>query len=239
MNLHLWNEWIKTRRSKLGWFIVLFSAMPVLYALLIYTQVMVRTYNYQGTDAWMLPWGLVVMFYGSVFFPILSGILATTLCRFEHTGGGWKQMFALPISRSTIYLSKLLWLFLLLAIVQITTLGLFMGLGSLLGLQGSPPWSILLTSTFWGWISILPLAALQLWIAFRWKSFVKPMVLHVLIVLPGFLIISSDLRSSLGHWFPWTLPVVGMMEGSFFLAILIYLAVFLGGGLFDFNRREA
>src|SRR5690606_9997942 len=117
-------------------------------------------------------------------------------------------------------------------------------------LDGSPPWSFLLASTLLGWIGGFPLVALQQWIASSWKTFVIPMAINVFLVLPGFLIVASELalKSPLGYLYPWTLPVMGMMEGApsgvdplgspFLPVTLLYLAMFLAGGLVTFHRRE-
>src|SRR5690606_17918342 len=239
-------EWIKIRRSKIWWSIVLLALLPVLYSILIYTKIMVEKLHYTGPDAWFMPWSLIVMFYGSVFYPIISGLIATILCRFEHAGGGWKQILTLPVSKSHLYLSKLLWLLGLLAVVQGTTLILFVGLGYAFELDGSPPWSFLLASTLLGWIGGFPLVALQQWIPSSWKTFVIPMAINVFLFLPGFLVVASEsaLKTPLRYVYPWRHPVMGMMEsdpsgvdplGSPFLPVtLLCLAMFLAGGLVTF-----
>lgn len=41
--------------------------------------------------------------YAVLFLPLMTGVLATLICRYEHQAGGWKQLFALPTTRGSVY----------------------------------------------------------------------------------------------------------------------------------------
>jgi hypothetical protein len=53
---------------------------------------------------------------------MLAGILASLCCRNEHLSGGRKQLLALPVKRSNVYIAKFHYVLLFLALSQILVL---------------------------------------------------------------------------------------------------------------------
>lgn len=37
--------------------------------------------------------------YALLFLPLITGVLASAICRYEHQAGGWKQLVSLPVTR--------------------------------------------------------------------------------------------------------------------------------------------
>ncbi|WP_164491688.1 ABC transporter permease [Staphylospora marina] len=238
-------EWIKLRRSKIWLLLVILPSLPILYTLFIYVGIMIGKYRFEADNLWFMPWAMSIMFYGGIFYPILSAMVATSLCRFEQTGNGWKQLFTFPVPRHQLFFGKLIWLYALLLFAQIFALALFVAVGKILGLDGPVPWGTLFISAMSGWVGALPLAAIQYSLALWMEGFVKPMISNVALTVPVFLIISSELKSSSVTLYPWALPAIGMMQGGttgvsgMFLTVVpvvLFLAIFIG--LTYFRRKS-
>jgi hypothetical protein len=204
--------------------------------------------NNQGEKiTWELLLNVMSIMHAMLFLPVLSGIFAALVCRYEHHDGGWKMLLSLPVTRLSVYLSKYVMIIGLLAAVQLTFLIMVLGMGLFRGLPDPIPWSLLLSAVFGGWIACLPLAALQLAISQSWSSFGAPLALNVSLTIPNMLIASS---LTYGPYYPWVQPMLAMMPygddrfGAFNLPLESLmtvvggsLIVFFAAGLFVFYRK--
>lgn len=185
-----------------------------------------------------------------LLLPILTGILSAFVCRYEHAGGGWKQLLSLPVSRTGLYAAKMVTVALLLAVVQLLFLAAFLAIASYhgIGIASGMSWRFMLAAVGGGWLACLPLAALQLWVSTLWSSFAAPLVINVMLTLPNLLIINS---AKVGPFYPWAQPALAMMRSeaqnfgaltlpleSLLITVLGSFGVFLIGGLLYFNRKE-
>ncbi|ASA25328.1 ABC transporter permease [Paenibacillus donghaensis] len=196
---------------------------------------------------WELLQSVMSVIHSMLFLPILSGIFAALVCRYEHQDGGWKMLLALPVTRGAVYLSKFVIVIALLAAVQLAFLGVLLGVGFARD-AGPVPWGGLLTSVFGGWFACLPLAALQLAVSQGWSSFGAPLALNVSLTIPNMLIANS---ATYGPYYPWVQPMLAMSpyggEESFgafnlpmetlMIVVLGSLVLFLAAGLFSFRRK--
>ncbi|QUL55411.1 ABC transporter permease [Paenibacillus tritici] len=185
--------------------------------------------------------------HAMLFLPVLSGIFAALICRNEHSDGGWKQLLALPVTRTSVYFAKYVMIMVLLAAVQLLFLGGVLGIGLYRGAEGGIPWGLLLTSLFGGWFACLPLAALQLAVSQGWSSFGAPLAVNVCFTIPNMLIANS---STYGPYYPWVQPMLAMSPfgeerfGAFnlpleslMMVVSGSLVLFLAGGLLFFWRK--
>lgn len=133
------------------------------------------------------------MFYthALLLLPLLTGVFSAFICRYEHIHGGWKQLLALPVSRSSVYLVKLIVVMWLLAAVQLLTAASLYAAGLIQGVEESFPWSSVLINIAAGWAACLPLAALQLAVSTAWSSFAAPLAVNVIFTLPNLLVAHS------------------------------------------------
>ena len=235
-------EWIKLRKSSI-WLLIFVS--PVLAALLGSLE------SAGGDDPetkWLYIISDMVSLHGILFLPLLAGVFAAFVCRYEHESGGWKQLLALPVRRTTVYLVKFSIVMLLIIGTQLIFLAAMLNAGLVNGLSASIPWSILLRSTLGGVIATLPLVALQLAVSVGWTSFAAPLAINVILTIPNVLLINS---ADYGPYYPWAQPFLAMMPGmkdtfgalnvSFETLMLVIVGGFLlffGAGLTYFNRRE-
>ncbi|AZK45443.1 ABC transporter permease [Paenibacillus lentus] len=233
-------ESLKMSRSGI-WLIIL--ASPLL-SLLIGALVSVPA----GADPWPIILGAMVMLHGMLFLPIMAGLFAAFICRYEHTGGGWKQLLVLPVSRTGVYLAKFAVVTALLALSQLFFLVSLIAAVSFHDFPGPMPWGMFFRSIIGGWIACLPLVALQLGVSLNWASFAAPLALNVSLTIPNMLIVNS---STYGPFYPWAQPLLAMMPsgeadfGAFNLPYPSLLITVLGSfllfcltGLTYFRRKE-
>jgi len=240
------SEWIKIRRSAL-W--LLAAASPVLAAL--GGMIDGGPEAGGGSEQWIAALQLMAVLHGLLFLPLLTGVFAAMLCRYEHIGGGWKQLLALPVSRTQVYVVKLAFILLLLGVTQLIFLAAYLGVGAAMDFEGPIPWEIVARSLLGGWVACLPLAALQLAVSVAWASFAAPLAINVIFTLPNLLIINS---ASYGPYYPWAQPLLAMMPngaygdgygyGAFnvsavtlFVVILGSFALFVAGGWLYWRRK--
>lgn len=198
-------EVMKMRGSQIGWLLLVGPVMATVGGLGGFVQM---REEFAGQQEWVMLFGLFVLNYAMLFLPILVGVFAAMICRFEHQSGGWKQVLALPVSRSNVYLSKGLLVLGLLLAGQVLLLILMLAGGLVIGVEGAIPWGQLLHGMFYGWLAMWPLAALQLWVSTVWKSFAAPLALNVIFTLPAVAIANS---ATYGPWYPWAQPLLAML----------------------------
>lgn len=236
------SEWLKLRKSVI-WLLALVG--PLIAAL---TGLLDGSGAGFGGDPWLAVLVPMAALYAMLFLPMLTGVFASVVCRYEHVGGGWKQLLALPVSRSQVYVVKLLFTMLLVAIMQLLFLAAVLGVGIRLGFPGPVPWPELLRSAAGGWVACLPLAALQLAVSAAWTSFAAPLAVNVIFTLPNILIVNS---ADYGPYYPWAQPLLAMLPhsdaynfGAFHvptmtLAIVVggSFVLFLAAGLIHFTKK--
>ncbi|GAB2697432.1 ABC transporter permease [Paenibacillus thermoaerophilus] len=199
------SEWMKMRRTVI-WLLAVVS--PVLAALVGVLNVQENT---SADRTWLEALGIMAVLHAMLFLPLLTGVFAALVCRFEHAGGGWKQLLALPVTRSQVYLMKFVFVMMLLAITQLLFLTGLLLIGAVLGFQGPVPWTDILRSVCGGWVACLPLAALQLAVATAWQSFAAPLAVNVVFTLPNMLVANS---ADYGPYYPWVQPLLAMMPAG-------------------------
>ncbi|WP_433945003.1 ABC transporter permease [Paenibacillus sp. SN-8-1] len=190
------------------------------------------------------------LFHSLLFLPILTGVFASFICRYEHMGGGWKALLALPVSRTSVFIAKFLIVAAMLAFTQLLFLGSFVGTALYHGVTEPFPWAMITRSIVGGWVACLPLAALQLGVSLRWVSFAAPLVVNVIFTVPNILVVNSD---RIRPYYPWAQPIQAMMPPntaasgplgmnlpfeSLMITVVGSFIVFLAAGLVYFNRQE-
>jgi hypothetical protein len=165
----------------------------------------------EAPHEWLLTLSYMVFVHGLLFLPLLTGVFSAFVCRYEHTGGGWKQLLAMPVSRGKVYLAKFLIVAGLLLTTQLLFAAGFIFAGIANGYEPSIPWEMIGTSILGGLVACLPLAALQLFVSAAWSSFAAPLAINVIFTLPNILVINSE---DFGPYYPWAQPFLAMMPSA-------------------------
>jgi lantibiotic transport system permease protein len=236
-NRVLQSEWLKLRKSNI-WVLMFVSPVVAFFAGIV-------ELSYPD---WGVLLSQMVFTHAMLFLPLLTGVFSAFVCRYEHGDGGWKQLLALPMTRTHLFLAKFMVVFLLLVITQlIFFVGVFAA-GQIQGLEQAIPWGMLLRSGLGSLVAVLPLIALQLTVSIAWSSFAAPMALNFVFTLPNIMIVNS---ADYGPWYPWAQPMLAMMPymeenfGAFNVSFetLIYVilgsfVVFFVSGFTYFQRKE-
>ncbi|MBU7314150.1 ABC transporter permease [Paenibacillus oleatilyticus] len=234
------SEWLKMRKANI-WLLVFVS--PALAAVSGFLSPMVA-----GLPEWEWLFITAAAMHAFLFLPLLTGVFAAFVCRYEHAGGGWKQVLTLPVSRTQLYLAKFTIVIALLAVTQLLLLAVVLTIGTIKGFTSAVPWDVLLRSVLGGWVATLPLASLQMFVSVAWSSFAAPLAINVIFTIPNMLIVNS---SDYGPYYPWAQPVLSMLPkgqadfGAFnvpletlLFVILGSFLVFFASGLTYFRRKE-
>ncbi|MEK4342152.1 ABC transporter permease [Brevibacillus sp. FSL L8-0710] len=236
------SELLKLRKSPIWLLVFVSPALSTIFGLGM------RITPEMEEMAWGMTYTMMAAPHGLLFLPLLTGVLSAFVCRYEHVGGGWKQMLALPVSRGTVYVVKFIWVIGLLLLTQCLLLAGLLAVGTVKGYSAAVPWDILVSSLVGGWVACMPLAALQLAVSVAWSSFAAPMAVSAIFTLPNILLVNSE---KYGPWYPWAQPMIAMLSGAqqaesgvlgvppetLFIVILgSFIAFFLSGFVY-FQRK--
>lgn len=206
-----------------------------------------------GTDGspgdWPTLLAAMSLLHAMLFLPIMAGIFAAVVCRFEHVGGGWKQLLALPVSRPAVYAAKMTAVLGLLAICQLLLLAGLWAAGLVQGVTEPFPWAAVLTRLCVSWFACWPIVAMQLGASLGWSSFGIPLALNVSFTVPNMLIVNS---AKIAPFYPWAQPLLAMVptgqgQGFFssplplesvIFAVAGSFLVFAAAGLIYFIKKE-
>jgi lantibiotic transport system permease protein len=162
-------------------------------------------------------------------------ILTSFMTSIENETNSWKQLLALPVSKMKVYLSKFTVLTILLFVSSSLLMIFILCFGIFLDLGAEIPFGVLLKYSYFPYFAVLPVLALQLWIATVSLNQGIPITTGIL----GTILTYSAFI--LPDWMPWkwpTLmnewnePLINVMLGIG-IGFLIYMA-----GMFDFVRRD-
>ncbi|MCT6923702.1 ABC transporter permease [Metasolibacillus sp.] len=201
----LQSEWFKLRKSK----ITALLLVGPLVALLVGVSLNLQMED--GVNEWFLAMMFMNFTYALLFLPLITGVLAGTICRYEHQAGGWKQLLALPVSRGRVFSAKYVLLILLVLVIQLLYLAAIYAVGTVRGFTAPFPIEIVWKSIVGGWVATLPLVALQLWLSAAFKSFAAPFAINVIFTLPTIFAINSE---KIAPYYPWAQPFSMMYIGG-------------------------
>ena len=200
------SEWFKFRKS---------GILPILLVspfigLMIGLMTNISQMN-TGVNAWYLLLQFMILPYALLFLPLMTGVLAGVICRYEHQAGGWKQFLSLPVTRGSVFLAKYLLLTGAVLVMQLLFLAAVFLVGQIKGVTDPFPMMIIWKSVLGGWIATFPLVALQLTLSILWKSFAAPFAVNVIFTLPSILAVNSE---DFGPYYPWGQPFLMMYAGG-------------------------
>lgn len=230
------NEWIKLQK----WLVLILLVVGPIFSVI---PSLTMDHSSTAANQLLMAYSTAVLQYAWIFFPILTGVFAALICRYEHISGGWKQLLVQPVSRSQIYLAKAFLLLLFTATSQIFFVSVFLVGTWWYGMGDSISWEIIIRSAVSGWLAVLPLAALQLWISFLWRSFGVPLAINIALALPSILAAQSE---TFGPYYPWAQPMLAMVpfEGEVLHVSIEAWVIIVGfliagiGGWLHFTRRD-
>ncbi|WP_042200302.1 ABC transporter permease [Paenibacillus camerounensis] len=174
------------------------------------------------------------------FVPIALYLGGTLVCSLianvEHQMSSWKQLLALPVSRTAVYMAKLLLCLLLLVCSCLLLSAGTLALGLLLGFGiQAIPYADILRLGFASYAGALPIIALQLWLSVSSRNQTFPVAAGITLSL------LSLFSMYLSEWMPLNWPVLAWEAESPWLFIasglLLGLLMILPGAV-HFARKD-
>lgn len=228
-------DFLKIRRKGIWFLIVLAPVGLVIMQALNYGLRFDYLSERYADDPWN---GLLINVSGFVPIALYLGctLVSSLVANVEHQLSSWKQLLALPISRTAVFSAKFLLCFLLLSVSCILLPIGTVILGLCFGFNTEPmPYADLARMGFYPLLAALPLLALQLWLSLTYRNPSLPVSLGVTIS------IISPFTMSLPAQFPLNWPVFGFSgphREAFVLAGLLVGSLILLMGMIHFNRKD-
>lgn len=162
-------------------------------------------------------------------------ILTSMIATIEHQTNAWKQLLALPISKTKVFTAKVLLSLLLLLIACLLLTGGTILLGLLLKFGTDIPFLFLIKMCFFPCLASLPLITLQIWLAITIKNQAIPLTIGIIGAIVGMYSMNFP------DWVPWKWPLllnewdkpIYSVLAGLVIGILLYFM-----SLIDFNRRD-
>lgn len=193
----LQSEWFKFRKSPILSIILVGPLLGLLIGLTV------NDYEQFEMNQWYPTLLMMNLTYALLLLPLVTGVLASFICRYEHQAGGWKQLLTLPVSRGKVFIAKYVLLVCTVLCIQLLYLVAVYCVGTIKGFTHPFPIDIFWKSIFGGWIATFPLVALQLWMSIVFKSFAAPFAVNVVFTLPSILVVNSE---RFAPYYPWVQP---------------------------------
>ena len=188
--------------------------LPVLVLPLISAFVGALTYSMNApllTGArWQNLWVQTSLFYGYFFFPMMIAVCASSLWRLEHRESNWNRLMTAPVPVGALVAAKLAVLYWVTLLEHVFFVLLVALCGKLIfGFQEA----VLPDALAWvlfGWLAALPIAAVQLYLSMRIRSFAAPIgiALASCVAGLGIFVISKEIP------YPNTVLIVGLNAQS-------------------------
>lgn len=214
-------EWVKQKGSGFVW-LTLGAALfiPVIYTSMQFIEEVSDITNVGAKNPWFNIVENCAAGFGSMFFPVYLTIIAVRLAQMEHRNGGWKLIETQPISKLSIYSSKLL-VALFFAAVCLFLLFVFSLMGGCLIMliktnsayaKASIPFADLLRFFLRFFVSGLGILGLQYMVSVLISGFVWPFVIGLTATIGGLVLKGFNVWS----WWPYSAPsyTVSSPEGS-------------------------
>jgi len=195
-------------------------------------------------DLWDTIFRIALNFWAVFMMPLLITLETALLSGLEHGEKQWKHILALPVTRKSVYLVKLLAVHILILISMTVLLVLallvgfvFIKIRPVLANAGMPPWGWVFKHASYVWLASWLIMAIHTWISVRWASFT--VTLGAGIAGTFFALFAASAK--FGKYYPWLLPVNVFSGERLKMALLIGI---IGGivatvlGCWDFVRRD-
>ena len=201
-------------------------------------------------QAWLWLGDAAFTFWSLVILPMWTALVTAQVAAIEHRAQGFKHLFALPVPRSILYLTKqtLCWLlvaaaFLCHALGVVVAGWLLRWLHPGLGFEAPVPFERLLIFTAGGFVASCFLVAIQTWLALERGDLVTPIAVGFLATVSALALRGFD--ASLVVYHPWAYPaelvgalVAGEPVGAWALAGVVGGGLFAGVAGWSFVRRD-
>jgi lantibiotic transport system permease protein len=204
------SDWIKMRKTWIP-FLVILGPLGV---------VGLNAVRYALSHGIVVPgddkhnWALLIQNTDHLLMPTLVlgvALLVSMLSGLEHQGHALKQLLALPVSRTQVYVSKFVWIVFLLAVSTTLCAVGMLGIGFVFGFSTHVAWMAVLQECYYPYLASYGIVAIQLLISLLVTNQAFAITLGVLgMIFSGlFDAITPDSLAHIWHvamFIPWAYP---------------------------------
>lgn len=247
-------EFLKLKRTLALKLVILAPAAVVLLTLFMVSTAPFSTVRLNNAPAseWRALTRLNLQFWGLLMLPLYLTVQTALIASLDHTDNQWKALFARPVHRSTIYLSKLL---VVIGMAAASALVLFAAIlleGTVIHqfdpelrfrLSTAPVIPILQQTAQMTGLAFFSLT-ISHWISLRWRSFSVAVSVGAIAIVTSFgMLISAGRDGAWPQYFPWALPALVIARHPHNVETALWIGAALGVlsatlGCADFCRRE-
>ena len=225
-------ELLKTKRTLAVWLTLLAPLSLLLLVLALYFQQ--GEQRAHQDDLWHMLIQTSLVLWSLLMLPLFVTLETGLLSALEHHNKTWKQLYALPVPRWTVYASKQVIALGLIGLSMVVLAAMTVGVGLLFrvikpawSFNTPIPWTTLMQSVALVYLAAWLIISLHLWVSARWPSFIAAMGVGIVTTVAGVIVINSDWA----RVYPWTLPgwvARGSLQGE---AFAVSLALGIVGGI--------
>ncbi|RYZ19908.1 MAG: hypothetical protein EOO16_18510 [Chitinophagaceae bacterium] len=247
------SEMLKSRRTASFWLAVIGAAFIPTIFFLIYCFKPVK----MVAQLQMMPWEQHLLMgwqvFNSFLFPMFIILISALIPQIEFRNNAWKQVWASPQSTGEVFLAKFMAVQSM-VLLCVLSFNVFEILAAVLAntINSKYPffsnrldWASLLRLNLRTYVSVLGISALQFLVSMRFKSFIGPVGIGLLLLIAGQ--IATGFRWEHAEWIPYSHPLLtlqsmtlnksGWMVRHEWLS-LGYAALFLTLGYLDLRFRK-
>jgi len=181
-------EFIKSRKTFAWWLVILGSGFMPVFVSFVFLSKWERLVPQPGHNPWDDFTEMSWKGMGFLYTPFFIVLLTCLFFNIEHKNNTWKHIFTLPITKSNIYLSKLVTLIIFIALFYILYIPIWIGCGFTVGLikpqleltTHLPNYTSLLNLCFHSFIASLGILAIHFWLSIRFKNMIIPIAIAVI-----------------------------------------------------------
>ena len=183
-------EILKTKRTAAFWLTIIGAAfIPAILFIALFTDG--DAHKNLANDPWGKFFGMGWQILSVFLLPMYIILVCTLVTQIEYKNNAWKQVFSSPQSLSNIIFSKFATLHIMI-IFCFLLFNAFMIVSALLGnafnakytfMERSIDWEMLVKLNLRTYLSILGISAIQYWLSLRFKNFIAPVGIGLVMVI--------------------------------------------------------
>jgi hypothetical protein len=212
------NELIKLNKTFAFWLTIISGlVIPVLF-FIVYLVKHADLIPAEGVNPWEKFMLNQIKNSIPLFVPIFIVLITSLIIQVEHKSSGIKHLFALPIPKWSVYFSKLSIVIFTIIIGYVYFYLAILFFGFLLGMFHSdlgfldfqPEYIKYIDMLFTSFIASLGIVGIQFWMSFRFKNFIVPLAVGMVLVIIG--LIASQAPESI--YFPYSFNILSISLGD-------------------------
>jgi lantibiotic transport system permease protein len=248
----LYAETLKIKRTMALKAVVLAPVAVLLLTLFMASQAPFSTLRRgASSDDWRALARVNFQFWGLLMMPMYITLETALLAGLDHSENQWKALFARPVPRWTVYVSKLLIAAAMMAASGAVLVGGLMGAGLILRhltsevrFDATIPFApILQQAAQMTGLAFLSLT-IQHWVSLRWRSFSVAVGFGIVMMVTSFaMLLAAGQYGTWPQYFPWALPMLVLAKQPHHVGAALLMGIAVGlaftvAGCWDFCTRE-